>query len=307
MSQLMFSNNFEVEYLGVQDIDVYDIEVEDNHNFFANDICVHNSVYINFEPLINQVKPEDPINFLEDLGDKVIAKVFEKAFKELYEQQNAYTNRMWMGREVIASSGFWTGKKKYALAVMNKDGITYSEPKVKITGLSAIQSSTPAPCRKWLKDIFMIILEGDQNSVIEFIDAKREEFYNLSPEDIARNSSVSDISKYTDKVHIFKKGTPINTRASILYNKAIQDNDLTHLYHLIKEGEKMKYVYMNLPNPLKQNVLGFKDIFPRELGYDKYIDYDTQFEKVFLTAVDSIMEAVGWRNDPTVGLDSFFV
>lgn len=47
-----YCSDFEIISLGEQEIDVYDIEVEDNHNFFANDILIHNSVYINTEPMI---------------------------------------------------------------------------------------------------------------------------------------------------------------------------------------------------------------------------------------------------------------
>ena len=41
----MFTSDFDVEDLGYEDVSVYDIEVEDNHNFFGNKICVHNSIY----------------------------------------------------------------------------------------------------------------------------------------------------------------------------------------------------------------------------------------------------------------------
>ena len=39
--ELNFSNKFKIKDLGIHEINVYDIEVEDNHNFFGNNILVH--------------------------------------------------------------------------------------------------------------------------------------------------------------------------------------------------------------------------------------------------------------------------
>jgi DNA polymerase elongation subunit (family B) len=264
------------------------------------------SLYINLDPLVKSVNSSDPAKFIAKFSDTVMEKVLKNAFVKLFEQQNAFENRMKMSREIIASSGFWTGKKKYALAMVEKDGVEYAQPKLKVTGLQAIQSSTPAPVRKWLKDIFMIILLGNEEDTLAYIENCRTQFLDLEIEDIAKSASVSDVKKF--KIHngTIKKGTPINSRAAVLYNKCIEDNKLSHRYHSISDGDKMKYVYLKLPNPIKQNVIGFKDIFPRELGYDKYIDRDTQFEKVFMKAVEPIMDAVGWKNSPTMDLESFF-
>ena len=48
-------DEFEIEDLGIQELDVYDIEVEDNHNFFGNDILVHNSGYYTIAPFMDKV------------------------------------------------------------------------------------------------------------------------------------------------------------------------------------------------------------------------------------------------------------
>ena len=52
MSKYTSTSNFKIESLGVKDIDVYDLGVEDNENFFANDILVHNSNYLNLQDLV---------------------------------------------------------------------------------------------------------------------------------------------------------------------------------------------------------------------------------------------------------------
>ena len=55
---------------------------------------------------------------------------------------NAYDQKMFMKREVIADRGIWTAKKRYVLNVHNSEGVQYAEPKLKIMGLEVVKSST---------------------------------------------------------------------------------------------------------------------------------------------------------------------
>ncbi len=52
---LNFSKDFKIEDLGECELDVYDIETEDNHNFVANNIVVHNSTYFDMSPVIKNI------------------------------------------------------------------------------------------------------------------------------------------------------------------------------------------------------------------------------------------------------------
>lgn len=52
----------EIEYLGLP-VDVYDLEVEDCHNFIANEICVHNSSY---QPNMQQLKKDEGDDLKEE-------------------------------------------------------------------------------------------------------------------------------------------------------------------------------------------------------------------------------------------------
>ena len=40
--------------------------------------------------------------------------------------------------------------------------------------------------------------------------------------------------------------------------------------------------------------------------HDKFIDYDTQFNKTFLDAIEPILSAVGWTSAEVATLDEFF-
>jgi hypothetical protein len=75
---------------------------------------------------------------------------------------------------------------------------------------------------------------------------------------------------------------------------------------LIGNGEKVKFCYLRSPNPIHENVMSFIQDFPRELGIEKYIDYDLQFEKSFLDPLKIILDVIQWEVEKTATLESFF-
>jgi DNA polymerase elongation subunit (family B) len=219
---------------------------------------------------------------------------------------NAYDQKMIMKRECIAERGIWTAKKRYILSVWDSEGVLYNEPKLKIKGIEAIKSSTPAPCRKMLKDAFNILMSGSEDDMIQFIDDFRNKFKKLPPEEISFPRSASDVQKYTSHSQIYVKGTPIHVRGALLFNYYVKENNLTGKYSLIQNGEKIKFVYLKKPNTIHENVISFIQEFPKELNLDRYIDYDLQFEKAFLEPLKVILDIIGWNMEKTVNLDSFF-
>jgi DNA polymerase elongation subunit (family B) len=173
-------------------------------------------------------------------------------------------------------------------------------------GIEAVKSSTPAPCRKMIKDALKIMMNGSEDDVINFIDKCREQFRSLRPEDIAFPRTASDVQKYHSSSEIYSKGTPIHVRGALLFNHYIKQNKLTNKYSLIANGEKIKFVYLKKPNTIQENIISFIQDFPKELGLDKYVDHDLQFEKAFLEPLKSILDAIGWNVEKTVNLESFF-
>ena len=77
-------------------------------------------------------------------------------------------------------------------------------------------------------------------------------------------------------------------------------------YSLIGNGEKVKFCYLRSPNPIHENVMSFIQDFPREIGIEKYIDYDLQFEKSFLDPLKIILDVIQWNVEKTASLESFF-
>ncbi len=270
------------------------------------------SIYLNMGPLVETVykgrekTTESVVSFLDKICKMELEKYIEGCYQELADYVNAYDQKMQMKRENIADRGIWTAKKRYILNVWDSEGVRYEEPKLKIMGIEAVKSSTPAPCRQMIKDGLKIMMSGTEDEVIDFIEKCRSDFRKLSPEQIAFPRTASDVKKYRSSSEIYMKGTPIHIRGALLFNHYIKDKKLENKYSLINNGEKVKYIYLKKPNIIQENIISFIQDFPRELGLDKYIDYELQFEKSFLEPLKSILDAIGWKVEKTVNLESFF-
>jgi DNA polymerase elongation subunit (family B) len=270
------------------------------------------SIYLNMGPLVETVykgrekTTESIVSFLDKVAQVELEKYIEGCYQELADYVNAYDQKMQMKRENIADRGIWTAKKRYILNVWDSEGVRYEEPKLKMMGIEAVKSSTPAPCRQMIKDGLKLMMSGTEEQVIEFIDKCRSDFRKLPPEQIAFPRTASDVRKYRSHSDIYAKGTPIHVRGALLFNHYIKDKNLTNKYSLIGNGEKIKFIYLKKPNIIRENIISFIQDFPTELGLDKYIDYELQFEKSFLEPLKSILDAIGWNVEKTVNLELFF-
>lgn len=271
------------------------------------------SVYLNMGPLVETVyngrekTTEGVVTFLDKVCKVELEKYIEGCYQELAEYVNAYDQKMQMKRENIAERGIWTAKKRYILNVWDSEGVRYDEPKLKMMGIEAVKSSTPAPCRQMIKDGLKLMMSGTEEQVIDFIDKCRSDFKKLPPEQIAFPRTASDVRKYHSHSTIYASKTPIHIRGALLFNHYIKEKKLTNKYSLIANGEKVKFIFLKKPNIIQENVIAFIQDFPKELGLDKYIDYDLQFEKSFIDPLKSILDSIGWRVEKTTNLDSFFI
>ncbi len=213
---------------------------------------------------------------------------------------------MEMDREVIADKGIWVAKKRYILNVHNNEGVQYAQPKLKIMGIEAVKSSTPQVCRDKFKEIFRIIIDDGEEATQQFIKNFKREFNQLPPEQVSFPRGISNLDKWADKKLIFKKGCPIHVRGALVYNKQLAAKGLRN-YETVKNGEKIKFVYLKTPNPIKQNVISYSLNLPKELDLHRFIDYNTMYDKSFLEPIRSILDAVGWDDEPKATLEDFFV
>ena len=270
------------------------------------------SIYLNLGPLVDCVyqgrekDDESIVGFLDKVCKVELEKYIENSYSTLAQYVNAYEQKMMMKRENIASSGIWTAKKRYILNVWDSEGVRYKEPKLKMMGIEAVKSSTPAPCRQAIKQALTIIMSKTEDDLIEFIDNFRDEFNSLPPEDIAFPRSVNGLSKFKAHGTVYTKGTPIHVRGTLLYNFYVAQKKLEYKYPLIQEGEKIKFLYLRRPNKINENVISFLNTFPLELELKNSIDLDAQFQKAFLDPLQIILNVIGWKTEKVTSLEFLF-
>jgi hypothetical protein len=270
------------------------------------------SIYLHLGPLVDAVYEgrektnKGVVGFLNKVCETEFEPFIESSYEALAKYVNAYDQKMFMKRENIADRGIWTAKKRYILNVWDSEGVRYEEPKLKMMGIEAVKSSTPAPCRQMIKDGLKIMMNGTEDEVIRFIDDSRKKFKSLPPEEIAFPRSATNVEKYKAHSTIYAKGTPIHIRGALLYNHYVTKHKLDNKYSLIQNGEKIKFCYLKKPNIIHENIISFIQDFPHEIGLDKYIDYDLQFEKSFVEPLKIILNAIGWDVEKKATLEAFF-
>ena len=262
------------------------------------------SVYVQLGDLVDLVKPKNPVKFLDRVCEEQLEVVLKDCYADLYARLGGRTNKMVMAREAIADRGIWTAKKRYILNVHNNEGVQYAEPKLKIMGIEAVKSSTPMICRNSLKAIFKTIISKSEEEVQKEIAQFKVKFNKANPEEVAFPRGVNGIDKWTTKGSggIYEKGTPIHVRGAILHNHHTTPVNTTK----IESGDKIKFTYLTQPNPIRENVISFIDYLPDELGLASYVDYNTQFDKTFLSVITPILDAVGWKVEKEVSIEDFF-
>jgi len=157
-----------------------------------------------------------------------------------------------------------------------------------------------------IMDTLKKVVTQSEDEVQKWIEELREKWMDLTPEEIAFPRGVSDMGKFADSASLYKSGTPIHVRAALLYNDQLKKLKLTGKYEQIQSGNKMKFLYLKMPNPIMENVIGFITVLPKEFEITQYIDYDTQFEKTFLDPIKIILDAMGWNAEKQNNLENFF-
>ena len=288
-------------------------KVLNNHNVADRDYVIASdtdSIYVEMDHLVAHLDTDNELDIvvaIDKFCEQKIQPYLDKCYEELAVYMNAYQQKMKMKRETIANKGIWRGKKMYILNAWNVEGVQYTEPKLKLQGIEAVRSSTPKACRENIKECLKIIMNGTQDELQKFIQDFREEFITLPFEDVAFPRGVKGLSNYSkDKSQIYGKGTPIHVKGSLIFNHLLKKHEIKNI-PAIQDGDKIRFAYLKVPNPIQETVIAVPDEIPNELKYiDKYIDRETQFNKSFLEPLKSITEVIGWATEKHSNLEDFF-
>jgi hypothetical protein len=267
------------------------------------------SAYICLDILIKKLGLTDKteiVKILTKVMEENIVPFINNSCKDLGEKLNVYEVTTAVKLEKICDKVIFKGKKRYVLSYLYDEGVSYKKAEIKATGMETVRSSTPLVCREKLKECFTIIMQKDNNALLKLIDDFKKEFFTLSFMEIGKPTGVDGISKYYDPNSLYKKGTPIHVRGSLIFNKAITQLNLTNQFELIQDHDKVKFCYLKIPNIFRENVIAAKEDVPKELDIERFIDYNAQFEVVFLKPLRDLCSIIGWNVVETVTLDDIF-
>jgi DNA polymerase elongation subunit (family B) len=255
-----------------------------------------------------KITDDKAIKAIEKLAKDKITPIVNKFCQECCNTMSSYDNKLNFKLEASCDKAIWLGKKKYVLRVHSSEGVTFAKPKFKVKGLELVKSSTPAFVRAKLKTALDIVFDSDEQATQAFIVKVKSEFMKLPYQQVAFPRGVNSLKDYTDSRKIYAKGTPIQVRGALLYNHYLKEYGIDGKYIGIGEGDKSKFVYLKMPNKLKENVVSFPadGSIPPEFGIENRIDYEEQFSKTFLASMDILLKPIGWKSEETSSLDAFF-
>lgn len=269
------------------------------------------SVFIHVEKLLQFRYSELDLNNKEEVIPKILEiaselqKVTNKYISEFVISNFNLNNRehyFELKQEVVIERGYFANKRRYAMLIVNKEGVAVEE--MVMMGLDLMKSNMPPLYKTFGKELLTEIMKGKPK---EEIDKKIQEFRkyikNRPIGDIAKPTGVRNIKKYTKSSpkmgEIFSSlhlKTPINTKAAIYYNDLIIYKKLDKEYSLFTEGDKMKYIPLK-DNPYNIEVIGYANNNPEFINefIEQYADRDQGFESILQNKLMSIYEDLKWE------------
>jgi DNA polymerase elongation subunit (family B) len=233
-----------------------------------------------------------------------INPLFAKTFDELKAQINAKVQKIHMKQESVVLSGIFVAKKKYCMAVIESEGgLRKDKPDTVVKGIELVRSDTPILCKSSMKKAIDIMLLGKEDDLHELVADFYQKFKVAPYQDISYPTGINGLTDYKGEGDaIYAKGCPIHVRAALLHNYYVKKKGLSREYQPIRDKDKIKYVYLKMPNPFAENVIGYADAIPKEFDLEKYIDRILMFDKSFINPIKRVTDAFGWTPEPVNSL-----
>lgn len=245
--------------------------------------------------------------------------MFSKKFLNVHKKH--YFN---IKQEMVAVSGIWLSKKRYAMWAINDNGVKVD--KMIIKGIDVVRADFPPAFRSLLKEILKdILFNADKKNIDEKLLTFKKKVSILDIMDVARPTSVQNITKYISKNKLkmmdikdkgvnfrnYEKGTPAHVKASIMYNNLIRHYNLEKKYNLIENSEKVRWIYLH-NNPFNIDALAFKghDDPPEIMDFlNKYSNKNKMFESIFIEKLEDLYKSMNWKLDldGSSKIDNFFI
>jgi len=224
------------------------------------------SVYFSAYPILEEQINSGQIPWSKDnvitLYDQVAEEAnstFEKFMGQAFHCPKSRSDVIAAGREIVAQSGLYITKKRYAALVYDTEGfrsdVEGKPGKVKAMGLDLRRSDTPVFMQEFLSEILLMVLtDVPQEEVLERITQFRKEFSDRPGWEKGSPKRANKIGHYQRlEQKQGKANMPGHVRASINWNTLKRMNGDKYSQEIV---DGMKVIVCKL----KQNPLGYTSV-----------------------------------------------
>lgn len=275
-----------------------------------DDHCIYidtDSVYFSAVDLFDHYDGDEQSKTIQ------IAKNMEQKLNRFYDvmaRKMFFCNnhRLVIKGEAVNKTSFWVAKKRYAMwKVYDLEGnYSLDEPKLLVKGLDTVRSSFPPAFKEIMSLCLTNILEKKDVSHLNDIILKfRDDMNQMEFKQIARNTSVQNISEFDSKkakgFKSFPKGVSAHVKASIAYNRWLRQHGMDKSHGIIRDGDKIKWINLK-PNEFGIDTMALKGYDdPEELieFVNTYLDYDATFVGDLKNKLQDFYNAMEWGLLPT--------
>lgn len=306
----------DVEDLGTTEDYVYDCEVDDNsHAFYANNILVHNSQFVNIACVTDDFKKKYGLDDnLAKWDDESKLKLWKWVDNFVETEVNPFVQNDLIGKtyhtehpevlryslEYIGACGIYEAKKHYAVHKILSEGPEIVD-KVKFSGIELKKASTPATVKDILRDIYLGVLKDDWNEhmFIDYVNSAYEKFKTLTVSDIAMWKGYNTSREAVGFLDMETGATGIS-KACTYYNQMVEHLKIGKKYDTILLGQKVRFSYIIPSNEYGIECIAFHDgQWPKEFDNIFKVDYDVMFDKMVISPLKGFLEATKFKKvDP---------
>jgi hypothetical protein len=217
-------------------------------------------------------------------------------------------------QEVIAEKAYWSGKRRYAMYIVNKEGVALEELEMK--GLDIMKSNFPDLFRNFGENLIKNILFGKSKVGIDKDVMEFKKMVNtIDWIKLLKPTGLKKIGEYIERKpmagEIFSKlklKCPVNTKAAIATNDILRFKGLTKKYTEFTIGDKM-YVAILKPNPYQLTVVGLNGYndSPEIIEIvEKYIDREGLFDSIMRNKLETLYSDLNWELTLNPHISKFF-
>ena len=216
--------------------------------------------------------------------------------------------------EYIIKRVYWSGKRRYAQYIIDKEGVKVEELDTK--GLDLIKSNFPPLFRNFGEKVIKDILFGKSKADIDQdVLAFKSSLNTIDWKHLLKPTGLKKLGEYIERAPMpgelfstLKKKCPVNTKAAIITNDFIRFKKQSAKYPEFSLGDKMYYAQLK-PNPYKIDVIGFNgynDMPEITEIINKYIDREGLFDSIMRNKLETLYSDIGWELRMNTFVDDFF-